>query len=822
MDRDPEFASGVGDERHQADPTADDTTAPCDVCKAIAAGCVACETMFSCAKLSGDVAGFDSLGADGTRPGNTVYTRRTVPVEIENILTEAKQRSAPGSIPTYLQSATNDLLATAKTPLPPYVENWLNAHSPGGVWVQPSDQARHDPAPPSGNHDHGDIVTRRVIPWLANSPPAISGSSGSSRTMSVARTVCWEFGLGEAGGFDVLWDHWNPRCEPPWTESELRHKCHDAMDPSKAQTAFGHKRDEELQRRENATPTRPVQAGQGGGNSAPRPDTPPVPPTPGRPTVCCRITITPVVDAVVSQFVRVLHRHSDVFQRGMQLVRVVHPPAVKRRYVSHPGSPTIAAIPPDLLRHHATQIAQWGRNVKVESEETKTKKVKEEAEPKFVDEIPPLWAIKATLALKSWDKVRVLESVVNYPVVRADGTVLTRPGYDADTGLYLVQNGDPIPVPAEPTHADAVAACAVLLNVIHQFPFRDDKAHRSAWLAALLTPIARYAFPGPSPLFCIDANTPGSGKTLLCLLISEIIRGQPFATASYTPDPDETRKAITAIALAGEQLVLFDNIAEKFGNSALDAALTSTVWEDRLLGGNERVKLGLWATFFATGNNIQFAGDVGRRVIPINLHSKEENPDERSDFEHPDLLAWVRDNRAILLGAALTVVAAYIRAGKPQQDVKSMGSFEGWSGCVRSALVWADQPDPCETRAEMRKTADPQLTAMGMLLENWQAIDPSLSGLTNGQIIALVFPELVPAAAPDAKSAPSKVAEILTGIVVSEDARSDLQDAVDTLAPKHTASELGYKLRKFKGRKIGGFVLSQFPRGKGGARWVRC
>src|SRR5262249_23606388 len=42
---------------------------------------------------------------------------------------------------------------------------------------------------------------------------------------------CWGFDLGAELGFSVLWDHFNDRCDPPWTEKELRHKCRDADKP---------------------------------------------------------------------------------------------------------------------------------------------------------------------------------------------------------------------------------------------------------------------------------------------------------------------------------------------------------------------------------------------------------------------------------------------------------------------------------------------------------------------------------------------------------------------------------------------------------------
>ncbi|MBK8123956.1 MAG: hypothetical protein IPK54_10475 [Dokdonella sp.] len=53
---------------------------------------------------------------------------------------------------------------------------------------------------------------------------------------------------------------------------------------------------------------------------------------------------------------------------------------------------------------------------------------------------------------------------------------------------------------------------------------------------------------------------------------------------------------------------------------------------------------------------------------------------------------WVPDHRQELLGAALTVLRAYIVAGKPAQPIQPYGSFEEWSGLLRGALVWLGSP----------------------------------------------------------------------------------------------------------------------------------
>jgi hypothetical protein len=47
--------------------------------------------------------------------------------------------------------------------------------------------------------------------------------------MWAARVVCWGFALGADRGFDLLAAHFNPRCEPPWSDGELRRKCDQAV-----------------------------------------------------------------------------------------------------------------------------------------------------------------------------------------------------------------------------------------------------------------------------------------------------------------------------------------------------------------------------------------------------------------------------------------------------------------------------------------------------------------------------------------------------------------------------------------------------------------
>jgi hypothetical protein len=71
-------------------------------------------------------------------------------------------------------------------------------------------------------------VQERAIAYVNCCPPAISGAGGHSQTFDVARAIVYGFGLGPEIGFDLLKAHYNPRCQPPWSDKELLHKCDEA------------------------------------------------------------------------------------------------------------------------------------------------------------------------------------------------------------------------------------------------------------------------------------------------------------------------------------------------------------------------------------------------------------------------------------------------------------------------------------------------------------------------------------------------------------------------------------------------------------------
>lgn len=480
-----------------------------------------------------------------------------------------------------------------------------------------------------------------------------------------------------------------------------------------------------------------------------------------------------------------LARDDTIYQRGGILVRVVRDTSPAAKGVRRTLAPRIEPLPPALLRERLAANAKWET-----IRQTKDGEI-------TIPARPPAWCIAAVHARASWPGVRHLESVVEYPVLRPDGTILNVPGYDSDTGLLLEPAGSLASIMVSPSRSDALAARDALLEVVADFPFKHP-VHRATWLAALLTPLARFAFVGPAPLFLVDANVRAAGKGLLLNCISRIVTGEAFTIATYTQDEDELRKRITSLAMAGDRLVLFDNLEGRFGNAVLDAALTGTSWKDRVLGYNRMAESPLFMTWYATGNNVAVAADTGRRTCHCQLESPEERPEERSKFRHPDLLGWVGTQRDRLLTAALTILRAYCAAGRPDMALPAWGSFEGWSALVRSAVVWVDLPDPGASRLMLQESSDVTAENMELLLACWERMDTERRGLTAAEVIQMY------------KNAPD----------LQADWHADLTVAIEMLLAKPDARSLGTKLRSYRRRIFGGRFIDRAGDDHRAARWA--
>ncbi|MCP4036596.1 MAG: bifunctional DNA primase/polymerase [bacterium] len=398
---------------------------------------------------------------------------------------------------------------------------------------------------------------------------------------------------------------------------------------------------------------------------------------------------------------------APLYERGTLLVRMVRAPApTVRQGFEKKGSGPLILLPvePPYLVDRLTRGASW---LKWDGRARKDKRVD-----------CPEKVARTVLAREGFRNAPQLVGILSAPSIRPDGSILQAPGYDPQTRLYLDPGSVTFdPVPDNPSHEDAVAAIAILRNVIKDFPWVEPSDEAAA-LAAMLTALIRKSL-RTAPLFAFRAPTMGSGKSLLADVVSMIATGFPAAVMSQGKDEDETRKRVLSLLLEGVQVASIDNVERPLGDPVLCSVLTQELWRDRVLGVSKTATVPTSSTWLATGNNLVFEGDITTRVIPCDLDPKQERPEERQ-FD-VDLYKYVPAHRGQLVAAGLTVLRAYHVADRPDQGLSVFGRFENWSELVRNAVVWCGAADPNAGRARL-ETYDPVRRQLNTVLLAWRRV----------------------------------------------------------------------------------------------------
>lgn len=325
---------------------------------------------------------------------------------------------------------------------------------------------------------------------------------------------------------------------------------------------------------------------------------------------------------------------------------------------------------------------------------------------------PPLEIVRDVHALPParWG-FQPLDAVVSYPILRADGTILTQSGYDPATQLFYAPDPDlelP-PIPESPEADDIDAAKDLLDEALGEFPYADD-ASRTHAIAALLTVVIRSAIDGPTPLFLFDAPQAGTGKSLLADFIAIVATGRAGEMFGAPKDDEETRKLLTTALMSANPLVVIDNIVRRLDNGDLAKVLTETWHADRVFRTHQKVVLPVRCAWIATGNNIRLGGDLPRRCVWVRLDARTSRPFLREGFKIDDLKNWSAEHRGELLAAILTMARAWFVGGRKRFKGVPLGSYENWSLVIGGILEYARFENFLGNAFELYKEADGEAT----------------------------------------------------------------------------------------------------------------
>lgn len=677
----------------------------------------------------------------------------------------------------------------------------------------------------------------RASRYLEKVPGAVSGQDGHGDTWRAALAVCRGLCLPYDAALELITVEYNPRCSPPWSPAELEHKVHsaiaDARVPegylltdsrtkptpqavrpfrSSAQPAPASVPDSKAQ--PHSDPRKIVEAAIAAGVKAqelapliaavPDPITreeliaqvshlrnvgkgvlsgevkrhrrqlrrglhavntePPAPSDTPKPTILVQAGRLHEI-VLEAETALLASPGPQVYQRSGSLVRVIRTESLSIRGLERPqGALLISPLDAAYLQGRMTGAATW---------------LKEDARRGDLVACDAPVRIAEVLMSSHGDwKAPALIGTVEAPTLRPDGSILETPGYDASTGL-LYDPGETLftPIPQSPTHDDAQAALRTLLQLVGGFPFVSP-SDRSAAIAAMLTALVRKSLPS-APLFTFSAPKMRSGKSLLADVGAMLATGRPCAVLSQAGDPEEERKRLLALLLAGDSVICLDNIEHPLGGAVLCQILTQEAIQDRVLGVSKMATAPTSVTVYATGNNLVVEGDLTSRVVPIVLDPAMERPEERS---FPlNLYTYIPRNRGELVKAALTILRAYHAAGRPAQPIRPWGGFDAWSSMVRAALVWVGLPDPAAGRSRAEEL-DPVRSGLKAFLVAWfDAVGPR--GLTLSDLVR----------------------------ESEADGRSALRETLAEICPQkngtHNVRALGQYLKAYANRIEGGYRL---------------
>ncbi len=410
-----------------------------------------------------------------------------------------------------------------------------------------------------------------------------------------------------------------------------------------------------------------------------------------RPTIFVR----PPEHMVADESREALAGKSGLYLRAGRLAYVctLASPEVSDHGVIPPGNVLIKNVGPALLRERLSEAANYMRLRAGASEP--------------VSALVPDYLPGMILEEPGGAGFPDLRCVVTVPVVLADGSIHATRGVLREGILYEGREGC-YEVPEYPSEEERQHALEELYLVVADFPWPGElcgNSHRAAWIACLFTIVGRFSFEGQCPYGVIDGNTSSAGKGLLATITAIICTGAEPPAMTCPSNEEELRKSILPVLAAGTRLQLLDELQEGFGGKHWNGMVTSKMYRGRILGTSTIQTVGNDTFWLCTGNNVSLQPESARRCLYLRLETFQDHPESRSGFRIPNLVDYVIDNQAKLLRSVLTLLRAFIVAGRPASGLAPWGSFESWSRTVRDAVVFATGVDP-DCRGDLDSTAD--------------------------------------------------------------------------------------------------------------------
>jgi hypothetical protein len=318
----------------------------------------------------------------------------------------------------------------------------------------------------------------------------------------------------------------------------------------------------------------------------------------------------------------------------------------------------------------------------------------------------------------NWLGYPVLQSTIETPTLRKDGTVLDEPGYDVETGLFF-DPGDVKfpPIENRPTIEQGKIAIEKIADLLVDFPFADNVSKAVA-MSLLLTSVVRRTM-DTAPIYFIDADDAEAGKTTLAKIGGALSTGRDIEVQAYAANVEERDKLLPALLLCGSPYLLFDNLPDGcvIEGAEMEKIITSPTYQSRPFGKNDTVRtMPTNATMVFTGNKMGAKGAMTTRGLLIRI--VPDKPLAERTFTHDDIVAHTIKLRPPLVAAILTALRAYLVHGAGKVQLEDRDRFPDWSKLIRSAVIWYGYADPLRGGDKLR-VDDPVKEAQREAIRVW-------------------------------------------------------------------------------------------------------
>ncbi len=476
------------------------------------------------------------------------------------------------------------------------------------------------------------------------------------------------------------------------------------------------------------------------------------------------------IHRIVDAAERELARSGRHYQRGGLVVTVVTDPGIHETRVQEVSQPALvrALAGAATWERFDARSKDWAR----------------------VD--PPARHAAVLHDASSYTHLPVLNGIARQPYLRSDGSLMAVAGYDSATGMFGVFDAREFDVPESPSRTDAEAALDVLHEVLVEFSFAAE-SDRAAALCAILTAAVRPSLVH-APMFHVRAHMVGSGKTYLCELITAFATPQRSTPTTFPADDEECRKLLLAEFLRAPAVIEFDNLTgDLLAHKSLCTALTSEFLTGRILGVSKTATVSTRVLFLSSGNNVGPVQDMTRRCISIRLDPSVEVPAART-FKRPHLVRDLLHERGRFVSAALTIVRAWIVAGAPKNESRSLAGFGQWSDLCRQPLLWLGLPDPTDSMFEAMEE-DPDRETLSRLLAAWQS---------------------------EFGNVPTMVRDAVKRADAFNDAHAELREVLHDIADERgeiNRRRLGWWLKRHAGKIVDGMRFARASGNSSAERW---